>query len=127
MQEHIAYLPAPHLNPFAAQYTLVSNQGDCKDQAALLISLLKAVGIPAYPVLLNGDSDVDFKLPPTPEQFNHAIVAVPRSGGGWWFLDPIGGAGSPQCLPVQDAGKHAMLIRGEADHLWEEVVIPASR
>lgn len=127
VQDHIAYFPAPHLNPFSALSTLISNQGDCKDQAALLIALLKAVGIAAYPVLLNADTgvDVDFRLPPTPGQFNHVIVAVPRSGSGWWFLDPSRGTGL-QHLPAQDAGKHAMLIIGEPEHLWVEVVTPVS-
>ncbi|MCD6142029.1 DUF3857 domain-containing protein [Candidatus Bipolaricaulota bacterium] len=127
VQDRIAYFPAPHLNPFSALSTLISNQGDCKDQAALLIALLKAVGIAAYPVLLNADTggDVDFCLPPTPGQFNHVIVAVPRSGGGWWFLDPSRGTGL-QHLPAQDAGKHAMLIIGEPKHLWVEVVTPVS-
>jgi len=127
VQDHIAYFPAPHLNPFSALSTLISNQGDCKDQAALLIALLKAVGITAYPVLLNADTggDVDFCLPPTPGQFNHVIVAVPRSGSGWWFLDPSRGTGL-QHLPAQDAGKHAMLIIDEPKRLWVEVVTPMS-
>ena len=125
---HIFASSSPHLLPSHANTTLFIGYGDCKDQTALLIALLKAAGITAYPVLLNSDlgMDVDLDLPPTPELFNHAIVAIP-SDDGWRFLDPINGSHylSPY-LPDQDTDKHAMLVLGEQDRLWIEVLTPAS-
>ncbi len=125
---YISYMSEPHLAPFSAAATLSAGHGDCKDQAALLIALLKAAGIPAYPALLNLNPgmDVDFSLPPTPGQFTHVIVAVPEAGGKWWFLDPSAGGYLAEYIPAQDTSKHVMVVLGEPDHLWVEAVTPAS-
>ncbi len=124
----ISYSFSPHIRPFPAATTFFVKRGDCKDQVALLIALLKAVGITAYPVLLDADlgTDIDFNLPPAFDFLNHAIIAIPDDNG-WWFLDPSLGAGYlPQYLPVQDTDKHAMLLLGEPDRPWVEVVTPSS-
>jgi len=116
-----------HLHPFPADTTFFVDRGDCKDQAALLIALLKAAGIDAYPVVLNANvgTDVDFHLPPAYALLNHVIVAVPVNGG-WRFLDPSRAGYLPQYLPVQDTDKHAMLLLGKSDREWVEVVTPQS-
>ncbi len=49
--------------------------GDCKDQALLLVSMLKCTGIEAYPVLIGVERRLfDEDIPMI--QFNHCIVAV---------------------------------------------------
>lgn len=61
--------------------------GDCKDQASLLVALLRADGVPAYVALLRaGDTrDVDSQLPGL-GRFDHAIVFVPGADPIW--IDP---------------------------------------
>lgn len=62
--------------------------GDCKDKSALLISLYRLAGIEADFALLrtrqDGSINPDF---PTLD-FTHCIVALPKEGGGYLFLDP---------------------------------------
>jgi Domain of Unknown Function with PDB structure (DUF3857)/Transglutaminase-like superfamily len=53
--------------------------GDCKDKAVLFISLLRHMGLNAYPVLVNADGYVDSLLPGL-KQFDHMIAAVERDG-----------------------------------------------
>lgn len=63
--------------PRAPEMVLARNYGDCKDKAALMRSLLAAVGIPAYLVTVySGDPEYVRREWPSPQQFNHAIVAV---------------------------------------------------
>lgn len=70
----------PH---FAAQ--VLNNQyGDCKDKHTLLAALLSAVGVPAYPALVNSAGIVDPDVP-SPGQFNHVITMVPLDKGGLWL------------------------------------------
>ncbi len=74
--------------PASANEIFTNKYGDCKDQSTLLISMLKAAGIPAYYVLIPtrnmGDLIKDF---PYPWQFDHCIVAVDR-GDSYHYLDP---------------------------------------
>jgi tetratricopeptide (TPR) repeat protein len=58
--------------------------GDCKDKSALLVSRLRAAGIPAYLALLSvgPGADVEPDLPGFGD-FDHAIVAMPGSPTLW--------------------------------------------
>jgi transglutaminase-like putative cysteine protease len=104
------YQPHPATEVFTNRY------GDCKDQATLLISLLRATGFEAYPVLLNvrDGMDVDFSMLPTAQVFDHVIAAV-RQEDGWLFLDPTCDICTASYLPQQDQGKHGLLIVGKED------------
>jgi hypothetical protein len=84
------HLSASGYEPRPAEDTLTTRYGDCKDQAVLLVSLLKGVGIDAYPVLIGMEAGyrLDWSTPPSPGPFDHAVVAVPNGGDGWRFLDP---------------------------------------
>src|SRR6185436_505411 len=84
--------------PGSPQEVLERRWGDCKDKAFLLVDLLREAGIEAWPALLRAGAgnrmDSEF---PSPNQFNHAIVAVSPAGlglgeeapvaGGYLFLD----------------------------------------
>lgn len=62
--------------------------GDCKDKSVLLCCILKALGVEAYPLLVNTGTGYD--LPnrlPNPYQFNHVIVAY-KIDGILSFVDP---------------------------------------
>jgi len=111
--------------PHAPAEAIGKKYGDCKDKAVLLVDLLAAVGIEAYPVLIRldryGRIDRDF---PSPFDFNHAIVALPVAGldlppgapiaGGYLFVDATQeiGASLVWLSPhVQD--QDALVVRGE--------------
>ena len=107
-----------------APVTLSYHAGDCKGKAALLIAMLRVLGVTAYPALINTEAgaDIDTSLPPTLAAFNHAIVAM-RQDGKWRFLDPMGEAYSTlDYLPPQDRNRHALVITGEKDRPW--ILVP---
>lgn len=65
------YRPHPSPQVFAKSY------GDCKDKANLLRAMLKAVGINAFPVsIYSGDPEYVHANWPSPQQFNHCIIAI---------------------------------------------------
>ncbi|HEX3525627.1 MAG TPA: transglutaminase domain-containing protein [Thermoanaerobaculia bacterium] len=108
--------------PAAPQEVLTRRWGDCKDKAFLLIDLLRAADIEAYPVLIlsaeRGRVDREFPAP----QFNHAIVAVPADGlgtapedpvaGGYLFLDATQTTGGLAWLHPGAQDQEALVVRG---------------
>lgn len=110
--------------------TLGKKYGDCKDKATLLVTMLRAAGIPAYVALLNAGSRMDVPADhPGMGMFDHAIVYVP---GG----PPFGKAKTPTPalwidatdryarlgqLPIADQGRHALIARTDSTAL---VTIP---
>ncbi len=63
--------------PHLASDVLAKSYGDCKDKANLMRSLLSVINIDSYPVAVYA-SDRNYVRPdwPSPQQFNHAIIAV---------------------------------------------------
>jgi hypothetical protein len=63
--------------PHAAADVLSHEYGDCKDKATLLGAMLEQIGIKSYPVIINAARGVvTERTPPSPYEFNHAILAV---------------------------------------------------
>ena len=60
--------------------------GDCKDKVALLVSLLRKLGIPAAPVLVSTTwrGRVDSQIP-GPLAFDHVIARVDLDGTTYWL------------------------------------------
>jgi tetratricopeptide (TPR) repeat protein len=80
-----------NLNPANADLTWDRRFGDCKGKTALLVALLRELGIEAEPVLvLTGGGDAIADRLPMMGTFNHVIVRA-RAGDKTWWLD---GAGS---------------------------------
>lgn len=102
--------------PHPAGETLKSGYGDCKDKAVVLVSALKAAGIPAQIALLNirGDDDVSPELAGI-GVFNHAIVYVPGNPGMW--VDATAQYYEPGDLPWTDQGRLALLIGPDTRNL----------
>jgi hypothetical protein len=74
----------------AADTVLKNRYGDWKDKSALLVAMLRAAGVPAYPVLVNSRSVPPEEDVPTLKQFDALLVAAPRPGdAGYLFLDPF--------------------------------------
>lgn len=65
--------------------------GDCKDKSLLFVTLLRALGIEAYPALVNTQARgtiADWL--PSADAFDHCIAVVRCDGKTWW-LDPTAG------------------------------------
>jgi transglutaminase-like putative cysteine protease len=95
--------------------------GDCKDKATLFVAALRAIGIDAYPVLLNAGGQVDSTLA-TIKAFNHEIAAVPLPNGGYQFVDLTSELNRYGTIPYADAGEFGLIVR--PDGHTEEVRIP---
>ena len=63
--------------PHASNEIFAKSYGDCKDKANLMRAMLKVVGIVAIPVsIYSGDPNYVRATWPSPQQFNHCIIAV---------------------------------------------------
>jgi hypothetical protein len=63
--------------PHASTEVFAKSYGDCKDKANLMRAMLKVVGITAIPVsIYSGDPNYVQASWPSPQQFNHCIIAV---------------------------------------------------
>lgn len=72
--------------PEKVSLTYAKRYGVCRDKAALLVAMLRHAGISADIVLTNPGIRME-KFPPV-DRFNHAIVAVKRPDGSYYYLDP---------------------------------------
>jgi transglutaminase-like putative cysteine protease len=101
-------LGASSLIPAAPIVTLERGFGDCKDQATLLVALLRRDLVPAYVALLSAGfgADVDPRLPGL-GRFNHALVYVATSPPLW--IDPTEPAARPGELPAADQNRWALI------------------
>lgn len=91
VQEEIRYLGLElgqnSHRPATPDQTLERRYGDCKDKTLLLVTMLRELGIEAYPALvsLNRARGIE-QLLPSHHAFDHAIVMA-RHGGRTYWLD----------------------------------------
>jgi transglutaminase-like putative cysteine protease/predicted Zn-dependent protease len=109
------------LVPHDPAETLARKYGDCKDKAALLVTMLRAAGIPAYVALLNVGSRMDVPADlPGMGLFDHAIVYVPgnpkHKEPALW-IDATDRYARLGQLPIQDQGRWALIARAETTEL----------
>lgn len=98
-----------------------SRYGDCKDQSILFISMLKCIGIEAFPVLLNPfpqDEPTDLPAP----DFSHLIAVIPGEKDSLW-LDMTSQVTPFPELAFSDQHRKALVIDGVSDNL---VLTPSS-
>ncbi|HVV88512.1 MAG TPA: DUF3857 domain-containing protein, partial [Kofleriaceae bacterium] len=96
--------------PAAPGDTLARGFGDCKDQATLLVALLRASGVTADVALLatGPGYDTDPELPGM-GGFDHAIVRAVVDGKDVW-IDATEDLLPPGQLPSRDQGRAALVI-----------------
>ena len=92
MQDEVRYVgievgmgrrrPSPPTVVFTRRY------GDCKDKATLLVSILRAAKIVAYPALVSSTHGLTLdESSPSPNRFDHVLVQADLDGETYW-LDP---------------------------------------
>jgi transglutaminase-like putative cysteine protease len=92
VQEDIRYLGmedgAAGYEPTQPSVVFARRYGDCKDKSLLLLTMLRALKIEAFPVLINTYRRQELaEFQPCPVLFNHTIVRVNLDGQSFW-LDP---------------------------------------
>ncbi|MFT3697669.1 MAG: DUF3857 domain-containing protein [Kofleriaceae bacterium] len=104
--------PRTGYTPRKAAETYTSRWGVCRDVSILLTSMLRESGIQAYPVLTNVGDPVLNKI--AYDGFNHAIVALPKKGGGWNYIDPTA-KNNTALLPGYEAEQNTLVstLKGE--------------
>ncbi len=92
VQDDIRYMgiemgPNSH-QPHNPSKVFAQRFGDCKDKSLLLCTMIRALGVQAYPVLINTDDKdrLEQELP-SPNDFDHATVKVVLEDKSYW-LDP---------------------------------------
>ncbi len=91
VQDDIRYLgievgPGSH-EPSAPALVCERRFGDCKDKSLLLVTLLRRLGINAWPLLVDTQSRASLtNWLPSPFAFNHVVVLA-RADGHEWVLD----------------------------------------
>jgi len=106
-----AYRPRP------LETTLARRSGDCKDMTALMVALLAAEEIPAWPALLSPPPHADLQSDdPSPGQFSHVILYLPDPQGDLW-LDATAKLGTLEAIPQSLQGRWAFVVDGEGGRL----------
>jgi len=126
--------------PHLATDVFHKNYGDCKDKANLMRAMLRVIGIQAYPVsIFSGDPHYVREEWPSPQQFNHAIIAIKLSDaatqapaaadhpklGRLLYFDPTDEYTTAGDLPQHEQGSLALIDTAEGG-LVRMPVIPAS-
>ena len=109
--------------PHKAKKVLKFKYGDCKDKATLMVTMLKVASIESYPALINAGNKIVPGLP-SPGQFNHVIVYIPK-GKSYLFLDPTSEIFSFPTLPPSDENKFTLIISEKNPSLIKTPIIPA--
>jgi len=109
--------------PAQADDTWARRFGDCKAKTALLLALLKNLGVEAEPVLVNlGGGDGINEFPPSLAAFNHVIVRVKIDGQSYWLDGTRTGDTNPQSMHAPNH-KWGLPVRAEGATL-EQIVEP---
>lgn len=122
--------------PHGADAVFRKQYGDCKDKANLMRSMLKAAGIQSYLVAIHAEDRTFVREQwPSPEQFNHMIVAVrvteasdaptvmTTNLGRLLFFDPTDVATPLGDLPWFEQGSFALLCAGDQGTLVKMPVV----
>jgi len=116
------WIPHPATQCYAARI------GDCKDKTALMITLMRAVGLSAHPALINASSSFEVSPVPVPF-FNHAIVWVEDADApdGGFFLDSVDAGIGAYPVRASLADRDALVVDASKGRLVRVPLTPAER
>ncbi len=120
MKERVRYAAVEFgessITPADPVTTMSRGYGDCKDQATLLVGLLRATGLDAHVALLQSGTGQDI-LPslPAPNGFSHAIVVVEADPAIW--IDPTATYVRAGELPVADQNRLVLIADSSTSEL----------
>jgi hypothetical protein len=124
VQEQIRYIGldvgAAGYEPATPSTIFARRNGDCKDKTWLLVTMLHALNIDAYPVLVNTRArQTVADLHPSPAVFDHAIVQV-MVNNQYYYLDSTAAfqRGSLTARSWPNYG-YGLLVRPGVTALWE--------
>ncbi|HDN85760.1 MAG TPA: DUF3857 domain-containing protein [Candidatus Omnitrophica bacterium] len=98
--------------PHQAQEVFLNRYGDCKDQAILLVALLREAGLESFPVLIPTQEAYSLQKDFPSLVFNHAICAV-NLGGELIFMDPTSQTTAFGDLPLSDQNREVLLFSSQ--------------
>ncbi|MEW5758814.1 MAG: DUF3857 domain-containing protein [Candidatus Omnitrophota bacterium] len=98
--------------PHQAQDIFNNKYGDCKDQAVLLITMLREANLEAYPVLISTKDFINLERSFPSALFNHAIAVV-KIDGKLYFLDPTAETSSLEDLPFDDQNRNVLVFKDD--------------
>jgi hypothetical protein len=104
----------PGFEPHDVKITFDKQYGVCRDKAALLVSMLRAAGLNAFPVLVNVGTRKDLEVPDA--GFNHAIVCAELTPGDYVLMDPTD-ENTRDLLPASDCDQSFLVCRPEGEVL----------
>ena len=128
--------------PRPASIVLERNYGDCKDKASLMRAMLSAVGVRSALVsLYSGDRNYVRAEWPSPQQFNHAIIAIAvqvpadRTAftvthpalGPLLMFDPTDEHTPFGELPLDEQGSLALVVHPQTTALARLPLLPTER
>jgi transglutaminase-like putative cysteine protease len=104
--------------PYRCAQIFARGFGDCKDKATLVVTMLRALGVDAIPVVVRTGNKGDIETAPASlAPFDHMIAYVPSLD---WYLDGTAEYSGPLELPAMDRGALALQVNeghGKLVHL----------
>ena len=110
--------------PHQAEDIFKNKYGDCKDQAILLVTMLKEAGLTAWPVIIPTKEYYNLNADFPALFFNHVIAALPLEGK-LIFLDPTAETCSFGDLPGGDQARRALVIKEDNFSIQETPLYPS--
>lgn len=110
--------------PHKAQDIFLNKYGDCKDQAILLVSMLKEAGLKAHPVLIGTKDHFNLYEDFPSIMFNHCIATVEVDGKNV-FLDPTLETCPFGDLPVDDQERKVLIFEETSYDIRTTPLYPA--
>jgi len=104
--------------PTQPSEVLARRFGDCKDKVLLLVTLLRALGVDAYPALVSSrlGRGIDNRLP-GPGAFDHVIAKVRWKDRDYWLDATASGQGGRFDTTIQANFERALVLDSSRDGL----------
>jgi hypothetical protein len=105
-----------------AKHTVSTKYGDCKALTNYMMAMLRAVGIEAYPAMINLGIGEDVMADIPNNRFNHVVLFVPVDGDSL-FLECTSKDYPMGYLGLQNAGKNTLIVRPDGGELIKAPIL----